>query len=361
MRPRISAAALRVNVIARMFAGSTPRLNRLRYRSTSTCVLPVPADASSTTLCAGSTALARAAESGRSSIVDRPSSIAVDGPWTMDDESSSKGSQFDVLDVANVVLSTDERVCAAGAHHRVRRRWRKFTALDSVDGIEQASLRIEQHGVLVFAAREHRHELAILAERDVSGLPRLPLLSTRLPQMLHGANRVDGQLQRELAIGRAAQLVIDDAKRMVLQQIDAIGFSTQRDAPRLRFRLNFEFAVERMLQQSLHDRSFPFRLDLKHGFCQPLVGGRTEQPCALHGRLVFRQSCEQRLDDLAENRAGLRQVVRRNPQVPLPVPFLKKLLEDFVDEDAELFRVERRFVLRILLESEHALGKELER
>ena len=30
IRPRISAAALRVNVIARMFPGSTPRLNRLR-------------------------------------------------------------------------------------------------------------------------------------------------------------------------------------------------------------------------------------------------------------------------------------------------------------------------------------------
>ena len=70
MRPRISAAAFRVNVIARMFAGSTPRLSRLRYRSTSTCVLPVPADASRTTLCAGSTARCRAAASGSKSRVE---------------------------------------------------------------------------------------------------------------------------------------------------------------------------------------------------------------------------------------------------------------------------------------------------
>jgi len=50
IRSRISAAALRVKVIARMFDGSTPARSRLMYRSTRTRVLPVPADASSATL-----------------------------------------------------------------------------------------------------------------------------------------------------------------------------------------------------------------------------------------------------------------------------------------------------------------------
>src|SRR5262249_15983815 len=60
MRPRISAAAFRVKVIARIRSGSTPTLSKLTYRSTRTLVLPVPADASSTTFRRGSTAVSRA-------------------------------------------------------------------------------------------------------------------------------------------------------------------------------------------------------------------------------------------------------------------------------------------------------------
>ena len=63
IRSRISAAAWRVKVIARTFDGSTPARSRFRYRATSTDVLPVPAEASSTTLRRGSTAATRAARS----------------------------------------------------------------------------------------------------------------------------------------------------------------------------------------------------------------------------------------------------------------------------------------------------------
>src|SRR5688572_4553362 len=153
MRARISAAALRVNVMARMFVGSTPLLNRLRYRSTSTCVLPVPADASSTTLCDGSTARRRAAESGKRSKVESP--MADVGLWTLDSGlSSSKGSQ---LDVANVILPADGGVCATRAHHGVRRRRRKFTALDPVHRVQQPRLRLDQSRVSGLAARQHRN------------------------------------------------------------------------------------------------------------------------------------------------------------------------------------------------------------
>ena len=47
--------------------------------------------------------------------------------------------------------------------------------------------------------------------------------------------------------------------------------------------------------------------------------------------------------------------------MPLPVPRFEEFLEDLVDEDAELFRVERRFVFRIFLEAQHPLRKESER
>src|SRR6187455_3150295 len=63
IRSRISAAAFRVNVTARMLSGSTPARSRLTYRSTRTRVFPVPADASSTTFRDGSTASRRAASS----------------------------------------------------------------------------------------------------------------------------------------------------------------------------------------------------------------------------------------------------------------------------------------------------------
>ena len=62
-RSRISDAALRVKVIARTLEGSTPARSRLTYRSTSTRVFPVPADASRTTLKRGSTARARPSRS----------------------------------------------------------------------------------------------------------------------------------------------------------------------------------------------------------------------------------------------------------------------------------------------------------
>ena len=165
---------------------------------------------------------------GRESRVDSPDVDA--GLWTLGSGLSSNGSQ---LDVANVILPADGGVRAAGAHHRVGGRRRKFSTLDSVDRIEQARLRVDEHGVLALAARQHRDELPILAKSDIAGLARFPVLSSGLSQVLHGADGVDRQLQRQLAIGCAAQLVIDDAERVVLQQIDAIGFSTQRDAPGL--------------------------------------------------------------------------------------------------------------------------------
>src|SRR5688500_10997679 len=180
IRPRISAAALRVNVIARTFAGSTPRLKRLTYRSTRTCVFPVPADASRRTLCDGSTALARAAASGRSKRGREGFSAGAGGKTPPDpfSRSSSNGSQSDV---ANVILPADRCVCAASAHDCIDGRRRKLSTLDAIDGVEQPDLCGGQRGVSRLPSRQHRNELAVLAERDIAGLSRLPFLAARLP------------------------------------------------------------------------------------------------------------------------------------------------------------------------------------
>ena len=131
--------------------------------------------------------------------------------------------------------------------------------------------------------------------------------------MLHGAHRVDRQLQRQLAVGRATQLVVDDAERAVLAagRSDRLCRAAQCAVSRASV-LNLELAVERMLQQPLDDRRLPFGLDLKHRFGQTLVGGRTEKTRALHGGFVLGQLREQRLDHFAENLARLRQILRRN-------------------------------------------------
>src|SRR5436309_2484209 len=55
--------------MVRMFSGSTPARSRFTYRSTSTRVFPVPADASRTTFRDGSTANCRAARSDVTDII----------------------------------------------------------------------------------------------------------------------------------------------------------------------------------------------------------------------------------------------------------------------------------------------------
>ena len=250
---------------------------------------------------------------------------------------------------------------AAGAHDRVCRRRRKFAALDSINRVDETRLCVGERRILRFAPCEHWHELPILAERDIAGLPWLPILATGLSQVLDCADGVDRQLQRLLAIWRPAQLVVDDAERPILEQIDPIGFSAQRDTPRSCFGLNIELALERLLQQPLAHGCVPLSLELKHCLGQPFIGGRTEKPCALYGRFVLGQLREQGLDHVPENQPSLRQILRRDAEMSLAVPFFKKFLEDFVDENPELFRVERGFVFGILLEAEDTLRKESER
>jgi hypothetical protein len=142
--------------------------------------------------------------------------------------------------------------------------------------------------------------LPILTERDVAGLTWLPILGTRPAQVLDGADGIDRQLQRLLAIWRAAKLVVDDAERPILEQIDPIGLSAQRNTACSSFGLNVELAVERLLQQPLAHRCFPFRLELKDGLGQPFIGGRSEEACALDGRFVVGQLRQQGLDDVHE-------------------------------------------------------------
>src|SRR5437588_6798593 len=129
IRSRISAAALRVNVIARMFAGSTSRMIRFTYRVTRTLVFPVPAEASRMTFCSGSTANALAAASGS---MARGSRLADRGLSTSNSDRCSL--------IAHVVLPADGGVCAPVAEKRLIGLHGKLSALDRVDGGQQPRL-----------------------------------------------------------------------------------------------------------------------------------------------------------------------------------------------------------------------------
>ena len=52
------------------------------------------------------------------------------------------------------------------------------------------------------------------------------------PQALLRAQRVDRQLKGAASIGRPSQLVIDQTKRAVVEEIQTIDFAGERDRPR---------------------------------------------------------------------------------------------------------------------------------
>src|SRR3954467_13351447 len=139
IRSPLPAAALRVNVIARMLAGSTPAFRRLMYRQTRTDVLPVPADASSTTFCAGSTANCRACASG-SAAGATIATAARSGSIAPNSGSCDVGSREIDLVIADVVLATDARVRAPRTEERLVGAGREIAALDPVDGSQQPLL-----------------------------------------------------------------------------------------------------------------------------------------------------------------------------------------------------------------------------
>src|SRR5262249_33103194 len=203
-RWRISAAAFRVKVIARIWSGSTPARSRLTYRSTSTRVLPVPAEASSRTFCEGSTACARAVRSGRS----RPRSRSDVFSATVTSVSTSPSSNArKPLDIPEIILAA-HRVVATGPTpiHIVWRR-RDLSTRDRVNRVRQPLLRLGQHLLPIGGPREQRHHAFRTLERQVDRLAQPPAAAGPRQRLL-GAKAVDRQLQRPRSGRRPTHLVV---------------------------------------------------------------------------------------------------------------------------------------------------------
>src|SRR5688500_4524841 len=203
-----------------MLPGSTPARSRLTYRSTSTRVLPVPADASRTTFCAGSTAARRDAASDGSERIGagpdkvRPTPAAgnqsevgrtVSGPPSP--LSSSKGKRRS--DVTDVVPSAHRRVRARLAAKHIIRCRRKLAGVDRVDRLHQTLLSVRQNLRSLGARREQRHHPLGAFEGEVGRLTKNPAPSQMPREALFRADRVDRQLQRARSVGGPAKLVVD--------------------------------------------------------------------------------------------------------------------------------------------------------
>ena len=127
----------------------------------------MPADASRTTFCVGSTAARRASASN----------------------------------VADIVLAAYRAVAAEAAEEDIFGCRRKFPAVDALDGVDESLLRVGQYLRAVGPGREQwRHALGP-AERDIRGFAERPVAAgVRLEALLGTASAMNRSLDLETVL-----------------------------------------------------------------------------------------------------------------------------------------------------------------
>src|SRR5204862_5820835 len=134
--------------------------SRFVYRSTSTRVLPVPADASRTTFRVGSTAAARSAASGRS-----PSACPAIG------SASSNGRRgVWIFGFGDMVLPTDAGERTDRAQPQLRRARRERAAFDPVHGLDNAEPGVGEDARQVGRPARERLDATLGAVHEIRGL-----------------------------------------------------------------------------------------------------------------------------------------------------------------------------------------------
>src|SRR5204862_3907124 len=131
---------------------------------------------------------------------------------------------------------------------------RKFPAVDALDGVDESLLRVGQYLRAVGPGREQwRHALGP-AERDIRGFAERPVAAGVRLEALLGTDSVDRQLQRPRLARRRRQLVVDQTQRAVLEEINPIRDTLQRDAPRAVRASEFELTLQSIFEEPLADR-----------------------------------------------------------------------------------------------------------
>ena len=180
-------------------------------------------------------------------------------------------------------------------------------------------------------------------------------------QRLLRADTVDRQLQRTIVLRRAAQFVVDDAKRAVAEQIDSIRLRSDVDGA-VAFRAAKRVdPLELVLEQALEDRDPLLDLERERTLGEPARRGGTEQEGALERAVPLGQRRQVRLGHRFEQLGRLRDVVRRDRPAAAPLPLGEKAAEDLVDELSAFQRREPPFVVALFREPQDARRKVFER
>ena len=182
-------------------------------------------------------------------------------------------------------------------------------------------------------------------------------------QPLFRKQRIQRQLQRARAIGRPAKLVVDEAERAVIEEVDAIRLAAKRDRPRTSRGGDGQLAVDGVLEQALDDRNGTLGFHPEDRFAQPGRGRRSEKPGAFQSRFRVRERlvCQAPIDDGFEHAARFLQAAGRDRAVATLLPLAKEILEDGMDELPLAARVHHLLVFGLFLEPQHIACEELER
>ncbi len=154
-------------------------------------------------------------------------------------------------------------------------------------------------------------------EGQIHGFAERPLAIQRV-ELLFGADAVNRQLQRLAAVGRPAQLVVDQAEGAVAQQVEPIGLAPQRESVRGPDAVcSVNVTVQRVLEQACHHRHRAARLPCGTRLHQvrPPPANREGACARAPPRLPARAASARSTTD-ANSSCASRQRRRRDRRVP---------------------------------------------
>jgi hypothetical protein len=102
-----------------------------------------------------------------------------------------------------------------------------------------------------------------------------------------GAQRIRRQLQHALCDGRPSGFVVNHAKGAVLEQIDPVCHTRQRNALGTVGSLQLELPIETILEQPFEDVGFGLSFDAEHNLSQTFGRGRAKQTIPFENGLTL--------------------------------------------------------------------------
>ena len=158
----------------------------------------------------------------------------------------------------------------------------------------------------------------------------------------------------------ADELVVDQPKRAVGQQVEPVGHALQGNPASAARARELELALEPVLEQALDDFGRPLGFHPEHHLSKAGRHGRPKQTRAFKCGLGLRQRAQLCFDNLREQAPGCVEIRRRDPAMALALPRGEERLEDFVHKPALLHRVHHLLVFPLFVQTHHVSREKLE-